>query len=51
MDTDILAGISAGMETILVLSGSTKSEDIEKYPYQPKMVYKSVAEIDLKKLK
>ena len=51
MDTDMLAGISAGMETILVLSGSTKAEDIDKYPYQPKMVYESVAEIDLNKLK
>ncbi len=51
MDTDVLAGISAGMETILVLSGSTKLEDIDKYPYHPKMVYESVAGIDLTKLK
>jgi NagD protein len=51
MDTDILAGISAGMDTILVLSGSTKIEEVEKYPYHPKMLYESVAHIDLKKLK
>jgi len=51
MDTDILAGISAGMETILVLSGSTKASDIDQYPYHPKFVYESVAEIDLKNLK
>ena len=51
MDTDVLAGLSAGMETVLVLSGSTKLEDIDKFPYHPKMVYESVAHIDLKKLK
>ena len=51
MDTDILAGISAGMDTILVLSGSTKIDEVEKYPYHPKMLYESVAHIDLKKLK
>ncbi len=51
MDTDVLAGISAGMETILVLSGSTKAEDIDKYPYHPKFVYDSVAAIELEKLR
>ena len=51
MDTDVLAGTSAGMETILVLSGSTKFEDIDQYPYRPKHVLGSVAEIDLTKLK
>ncbi|NLB72084.1 MAG: HAD family hydrolase [Chloroflexi bacterium] len=47
MDTDILSGISAGMETILVLSGVTKPEMIDNYPYRPKYVRQSVAEIDL----
>jgi len=45
MDTDIIAGITSGMETILVLSGVTKDEDIDKYPYLPTYIKNSVAEI------
>jgi len=45
MDTDVVAGVTSGMETILVLSGSTKEEDIDKYPYLPTFIRKSVAEI------
>ncbi len=47
MDTDIIAGIETGMETILVLSGSTKMEDISKYPYQPGRIVESVAQIEI----
>ena len=46
MDTDIVAGVSSGMETILVLSGVTKKEDIDKFPYLPTHIKKSVAYID-----
>ena len=46
MDTDIVAGVTSGMETILVLSGVTKEEDIDKYPYLPNHVMKSVADIE-----
>ena len=45
MDTDIIAGIQSGMETILVLSGVTSLEQIEEYPYRPGKIFKSVAEI------
>jgi len=45
MDTDIAAGITSGMETILVLSGVTKMEDIDKYPYVPTHIKPSVADI------
>ena len=45
MDTDILSGISSGLETILVLSGVTSKEDIEKYSYGPNYVFNSVADI------
>lgn len=48
MDTDIVAGVTSGMETILVLSGVTKEEDIDKYPYLPTHIVKSVAEIEPK---
>jgi NagD protein len=48
MDTDIVAGVTSGLETILVLSGSTKEEDIDKYPYVPTHIKKSVATIEPK---
>ena len=35
MDTDVVAGIEAGLETILVLSGVTSRADIERFPYRP----------------
>ncbi len=47
MDTDIIAGMEAGMETILVLSGVTRKEEIERYPYRPTNVFASVADIVL----
>jgi NagD protein len=47
MDTDIIAGVESGMETILVLSGVTCREDVSRYPYQPKRILSSVAEIEL----
>jgi NagD protein len=47
MDTDIIAGVESGMRTILVLSGITPREAIERYPYRPTWVLESVAEIEL----
>jgi NagD protein len=47
MDTDIISGMEAGMETILVLSGVTRREDIENFPYRPTRVLESVAQIEL----
>lgn len=44
MDTDIVAGIEAGLDTILVLSGSTRAADVERYPYRPGRVLPSIAE-------
>jgi NagD protein len=44
MDTDVVAGIEAGLETILVLTGSTTEADIEKYPFRPSRVLPSIAE-------
>ncbi len=46
MDTDIVAGVESGMETILVLSGVTGMEDIPRYPYQPNIIADSVEAID-----
>ncbi len=46
MDTDVIAGMEAGMETVLVLSGVTRKDDIYKYPYRPTHILNSVAEIE-----
>lgn len=45
MDTDIVAGMEAGMETVLVLTGLTSAEDIERFPYRPTRVVKSIADL------
>ena len=45
MDTDIIMGLESGLETVLVLSGVTWREDIERYSYGPTHVVESVAEI------
>jgi NagD protein len=45
MDTDVVAGIEAGLETILVLTGSTTVADIERYPFRPSRVLDSIADV------
>ena len=45
MDTDIIAGIESNVDTVLVLSGVTSVEDIDKFPYRPKYVLGGVGEI------
>jgi NagD protein len=45
MDTDIVAGIEAGMETILVLSGVTSRAEAERHPYRPSRIVESVADL------
>lgn len=47
MDTDVVAGMESGLETVLVLSGVTLESEIEKYPYRPNRVRKSVAEVEI----
>jgi NagD protein len=46
METDIIAGVESGMETILVLTGVTRREDVARYPYQPTRIAASVTEIE-----
>lgn len=47
MDTDIISGTEAGMETILVLTGVTALEDIDRFPYKPTRAVDSVAGIEV----
>lgn len=45
--TDIRGGIESGLETALVLSGLTNEDEIERSPFRPDHVIRSVAEIGL----
>ncbi len=47
MDTDILSGIGAGMETVLVLTGVTTRNEIKKFSYQPHRVVESLNDLEL----
>jgi NagD protein len=46
MDTDVIAGVQTGMSTVLVLTGVTRREDVDRFPYQPGRIVSSVAEIE-----
>jgi len=45
MDTDVVAGIEAGLRTYLVLTGSTAAGDVGKYPFRPTRVLDSIADV------
>ena len=45
MDTDIIAGIESGLDTVLVLSGVTSRENITQYPYRPRIILDGVGDI------
>jgi NagD protein len=45
MDTDIVAGMEAGLQTILVLSGITSREQAGRFPFLPSRIVDSVADL------
>jgi NagD protein len=45
MDTDIVAGIEAGLLTYLVLTGSTRRDEVNAFPFRPNHVIDSVADL------
>jgi NagD protein len=45
MDTDMIAGLEAGLRTVLVLTGSTKPDQVERFPYRPSKVVGSIADV------
>lgn len=46
-ETDIVTGVESGTRTILVLTGVTSHEEIERFPYRPTWVVDSIAEIEI----
>jgi NagD protein len=47
MDTDIIAGVESGLETVLVLTGVTKADQVDRFPYQPSRIVQSLDEVKL----
>lgn len=45
MDTDVKSGLEAGMRSILVMTGSTRADQIEQYPYRPTVVLDGIADV------
>lgn len=45
MDTDIIAGIESNVDTVLVLSGVTSMEEIDRFPYRPKYILDGVGDL------
>jgi len=45
MDTDIIAGIEAGLHTILVLTGISDQAEIERYPFRPDEILSGVIDL------
>lgn len=45
MDTDIVAGVEAEIETVLVLTGVTSADQVASYPYRPRFVLPGVGAI------
>lgn len=46
MDTDIVAGMEAGLKTCLVLSGVTSMDMLSQFPYRPDIILDSVNDLD-----
>ncbi|WP_019633276.1 HAD-IIA family hydrolase [Actinomadura atramentaria] len=45
MDTDVVAGLEAGMRTVLVLTGVTARGEVERFPFRPTAVLASIADV------
>lgn len=45
MDTDVKSGLEAGLRTVLVLTGSTKADEVERFPYRPMHVAGPIADL------
>ena len=43
--TDILVAVNAKVDSVMVLSGETKLEDLKKYDYSPTYIISSIKEL------
>ncbi len=46
MDTDIVAGLEAGMTTCLVLSGVSTRHTLDEFPYKPDHIFETIGDLD-----
>ncbi|WP_339906036.1 HAD-IIA family hydrolase, partial [uncultured Cyclobacterium sp.] len=46
METDILGGVQMGFKTVLTLTGSTSTEDLDSYAYRPDHIISSIQELN-----
>ncbi|MEA4945503.1 MAG: HAD-IIA family hydrolase [Propionicimonas sp.] len=45
MDTDIVAGMEAGLLTVLVMTGVTTADDVETFPFRPDLMLPGVEDL------
>jgi NagD protein len=45
MDTDVRCGLESEIDTLLVLSGITQRDEIDKYPYRPQYVLNGIVDL------
>ena len=45
VDTDVVSGLEAGLEAILVLTGLTTREDADRFPYRPSRIVDSITDL------
>jgi NagD protein len=47
MDTDIVSGTESGLSTILVLTGVTQRDQVDRFPYRPTWIRESIADVEV----
>lgn len=45
MDTDIIAAIESGLDSILVLSGVSSRDTVARFPFRPRLILNGVGDI------
>ena len=45
LDTDVRSGLEAGLRSILVLTGSTRPDQVDRYPFVPTRICDSIADV------
>ena len=45
MDTDVIAGVESGIDSVLVLSGVSTMDSINDFPYRPKYILNDICDL------